>query len=158
LIFPKDDLTASCYLKVLNDFFFYVFSKFSDWQNMKSIAVSSLECVSALTRSTWAQHEASGRQLAHCFAGDAMRVQVADSLPGELPLSVALQGHSGSHAREDAGLVHQVSAQERRAAAAVEASAAPPSRTPNSSPAAATDGPRPKRGMALSDDEGQAGK
>jgi hypothetical protein len=31
LIFPKEDLTASCYL---NGFFFYVFSKFSDWQNM----------------------------------------------------------------------------------------------------------------------------
>jgi hypothetical protein len=57
LIFPKDDLTASCYL---NNFFFYVFSKFSDWQNIKSMAVSYLECVSALTRSTWAQHEASG--------------------------------------------------------------------------------------------------
>jgi hypothetical protein len=57
LIFPKDDLTASCYL---NDFFFYVFSKFSDWQNMKSMAVSSLECVSDLTQSTWAQHDASG--------------------------------------------------------------------------------------------------
>jgi hypothetical protein len=39
LIFPKEDLTASCYL---NDFFFNVFSKFSDWQNMKSMAVSSL--------------------------------------------------------------------------------------------------------------------
>jgi hypothetical protein len=40
LIFPKEDLTAICYL---NDFFFYVFSKFSDWLNMKSIAMSSLE-------------------------------------------------------------------------------------------------------------------
>jgi hypothetical protein len=57
LIFPKDDLTASCYL---NDFFFYVFSKFSDWQNMKSMAVTSLACVSDLTLSTWAPHEASG--------------------------------------------------------------------------------------------------
>jgi hypothetical protein len=57
LIFPKDDLTTSCYL---NDFFFYVFSKFSEWQNMKSMTVSSLACVSALTRSTWASHEASG--------------------------------------------------------------------------------------------------
>jgi hypothetical protein len=57
LIFPKDDLTASCYL---NDFFFYVFSKFSDLQNIKSMPVSSLECVSDLTRSTWAPHEASG--------------------------------------------------------------------------------------------------
>ncbi len=53
LIFPKDDLTTSCYL---NDFFFYVFSKFSEWQNMKSMTVSSLACVSALTRSTWASH------------------------------------------------------------------------------------------------------
>jgi hypothetical protein len=42
------------------------------------------------------------------------------------------------------------------AAAAVEASASPP-RTPDR-PAAATDEPRPKRGMALSDDEGQANK
>jgi hypothetical protein len=57
LIFPKDDVTASCYL---NDFFFYVFSKFSDWQNMKSMAVSSLGYVSNLTWSTWAPHEASG--------------------------------------------------------------------------------------------------
>jgi hypothetical protein len=57
LIFPKDDLTTSCYL---SDFFFYVFSKFSDLQNMKSMTVSSLDCVSALTRSTWAPHEASG--------------------------------------------------------------------------------------------------
>jgi hypothetical protein len=37
-----------------------VFSNFSDWENMKSRAVSSLECVSALSRSTWAAHEASG--------------------------------------------------------------------------------------------------
>jgi hypothetical protein len=38
----------------------YVFSKFSDWQSMKSMAVSSMECVSTLTRSTWALHDASG--------------------------------------------------------------------------------------------------
>jgi hypothetical protein len=44
------------------------------------------------------------------------------------------------------------------AAAAVEASTAPPPRTPDRGPAAATDGPRPKRGMALSDDKGQATK
>jgi hypothetical protein len=44
------------------------------------------------------------------------------------------------------------------ATAAVEASTAPPPRTPDRGPAAATDGPRPKRGMALSDDEGQAEK
>jgi hypothetical protein len=42
------------------------------------------------------------------------------------------------------------------AAAAVEASAPPP-RTPDR-PAAAADEPRPKCGMALSDDEGQADK
>jgi hypothetical protein len=64
LIFPKDYLTASCSAAtsttVASDFFSYVFSKFSDWQNMKSMAVSSLECVSALARSTRAPHEASG--------------------------------------------------------------------------------------------------
>jgi hypothetical protein len=39
----------------------YVFSKFSDWQSMKSMmTVSSMEYVSTLTRSTWAQHDASG--------------------------------------------------------------------------------------------------
>jgi hypothetical protein len=43
------------------------------------------------------------------------------------------------------------------AAAAVEASAPPPQRTPNR-PAAAADGPRPKRGMALSVDESEAAK
>ena len=42
------------------------------------------------------------------------------------------------------------------AAAAVEASA-PPQRTPDR-PVAAADEPRPKCGMALSDDEGQAAK
>ena len=42
------------------------------------------------------------------------------------------------------------------AAAAVEANAPPP-HTPDR-PAAAADEPRPKRGMALSDDEGQADK
>ena len=36
----------------------YVFSKFSDWQSMKSMTVSSMECVSALTWSTWALHDA----------------------------------------------------------------------------------------------------
>jgi hypothetical protein len=36
LIFPKDNLTTSCYL---NDLFFYVFSKFNDWQNMKSMTM-----------------------------------------------------------------------------------------------------------------------
>jgi hypothetical protein len=46
----------------------------------------------------------------------------------------------------DSGLVH-------RAVAAVEASAPSP-RTPDR-PAAAADGPRPKRGMALSDDENE---
>jgi hypothetical protein len=44
------------------------------------------------------------------------------------------------------------------AAAAVEASTAPPPCTPDSCPAAATDGPCPKHGMALSNDEGQAEK
>jgi hypothetical protein len=57
LIFPKEDFTASCYL---NNVFFYVFYKFSGWQNMRSMTASSLEFVSALTRSTWAQHKASG--------------------------------------------------------------------------------------------------
>jgi hypothetical protein len=39
----------------------YVFSKFRDWQSMKSMmTVSSMEYVSTLTRSTWAQHDASG--------------------------------------------------------------------------------------------------
>ena len=42
------------------------------------------------------------------------------------------------------------------AAAAIEASAPPP-RTPDR-PTTAADEPRPKRGMALSDDEGQAAK
>jgi hypothetical protein len=32
---------ASCYL---NDLFFYVFSKFSDWQNMKGQATGALLC------------------------------------------------------------------------------------------------------------------
>jgi hypothetical protein len=36
----------------------YVFSKFSDWQSMKSMTVSSMEC--ARTRSTWALHDAFG--------------------------------------------------------------------------------------------------
>jgi hypothetical protein len=35
-----------------------MFSKFSNRQNMKSMA--SMECVSALTRNTWAPHDASG--------------------------------------------------------------------------------------------------
>jgi hypothetical protein len=34
----------------------YVLSEFSDWQSMKStgMTVLSMECISALTRSTWA--------------------------------------------------------------------------------------------------------
>jgi hypothetical protein len=44
------------------------------------------------------------------------------------------------------------------ATAAVEASTALPPRTPDRGPAAATDGPRPKCGMALFDDRGQAKK
>jgi hypothetical protein len=57
---------------------------------------------------------------------------------------------------QDAGLVHQVQPKNNGTVAAVEASAPPP-RTPNR-PAAAADGPRPKRGMALSDDESKAAK
>jgi hypothetical protein len=38
----------------------YMFSKYSDWQNMKSMTVSSMECVSALTWSTWALHDSLG--------------------------------------------------------------------------------------------------
>jgi hypothetical protein len=73
------------YLKV------YVFSKFSDWQSsMKSMTVSSMECVSALIRSTWAPHDASGTAnwrpaLPEVPCDDGMRVEDDDRLPGELP-------------------------------------------------------------------------
>jgi hypothetical protein len=50
--------------------------------------------VSALTRSTWAPHNASGTGNWHIalpkFAGGSMRVQDDDGLSGELPRSVAL--------------------------------------------------------------------
>jgi hypothetical protein len=61
----------------------YVFSKFSGWQSMKSMTVSSMECVSILTRSTWA---AVGHSMTHLGPPTgSMRVQDDDRLPGELP-------------------------------------------------------------------------
>jgi hypothetical protein len=71
----------------------YVFPKFSDWQSMKSMTVSSMECVSTPTGTAsriW------DRQLAPCFAGGSVRVQDDDHLPGELPWRVALPADSGS--------------------------------------------------------------
>jgi hypothetical protein len=61
---------------------------------------------------------------------------------------------------QDAGLVYQLiikyPPKNNGAAAAVEASAPPP--RPPDRPIAAANEPSPKRGMALSDDEGQANK
>jgi len=56
-LFDNDELTGCCYL---NDFFFYVFSKVSEWQNMKNMEVSSEAGVVALTKNSWAAIEASG--------------------------------------------------------------------------------------------------
>ena len=57
LIFDKKDLAATTYL---NEFFFYVFDKFTRWQGMRSQSITSLDSADALVRSSWAPHPASG--------------------------------------------------------------------------------------------------
>jgi hypothetical protein len=183
LIFPKNDLTASCYL---NEFFFYVFSKFSDWQNMKSMAVTSLACVSDLTRSTWAPHEASGvgnwrialpevpcvskmliAYLASFLGVSPFRDTQSPMVDARLDLlyreamdkldEVDDEACTRYVARKMLAWYTKYPPKNDGAAAAVEASTAPPPRTPDGGPdGGPADEPRPKRGMTLSDDEGQA--
>jgi hypothetical protein len=151
------------------------------------MAVSSMECISALTRSTWAQYDASGTAnwrpaLPEVPCVSKMQVMI-DYLESFLGVSPFLQSRDSSvYARMDVlyrdkkldevddeacikYVVRKMLAwytkfppKNDEAAAAVETSApAPPPRIPDS-PGATTNGPRPKRCMALSNDESEAAK
>ncbi len=150
------------------------------------MAVSSLECVSALTWSTWAPHEASGVgnwRIALPEVPCVSKMLIADlasflkvpwspfrdtqdpMVDARLDLLYREAMDKLDEVDDEACMKYvartmlawytKYQPKNDGAAAAVEASAAPAPCTTERGSAAATDGYRPKRGMALSDESGR---
>jgi hypothetical protein len=154
----------------------YKFLKFSDWQSMKSMTVSSMECVGALTWSTWVPHDGiwTGNWLIALPTDPCvskMMIAYLASFLGVSPFQhtqdpmvdarldllyrdsmekldeVDDQACIKYVARKILAWYTKYPPKNDEAASAVEASAPPP-RTPDR-PAAAVNEPHPKLGMAL---------